>query len=358
MIVACEAGMCRNDPAYARLVVQSLRGLPDVWMKVQMLRPETIASRTATRYDRTDTRNLTQRELFEGALSYGAWAEIKSYADEHGVKFVPSVFDHEAVEAAAAMGCDTLKIASGDLTYHALIAHAADVAQHVVLSTGAATEAEVEQAVETAWGAHPRWVTLLACHLAYPTSTTSAHLARVHALRDLHGWTCDVGYSDHTPGVDTFPLLAAMGASMVEKHYTIARGDTGDDTFAMTPGQLMRGLDDMQRTLAVMGEATLEPTPEEADARHGARRSAHARMDLSAGWRLEPEWVDFLRPATGLQPHQMDGWWGKTLTRPVAAGEPIMPWHFEDDDGPRQPVGGPDAGGGVVELSGSARRSV
>jgi sialic acid synthase SpsE len=319
-----ECGSCDGDLSYAKDLVDTLAEFPGVAMKVQFYTAETLASHTSPRYDHTDSRPLTQRQLFKKVLTWDEWALVAEYAKSKSVEFFPSVFSPQAVDKAVEMGLATLKIASGDITHRGLIEYAAyavgtrvllgnpvptgnPATNSLVISTGAANEVEVRSAI--AWilsvMRYPNNnLTVLACHLAYPSN--EAQLRRVEALYDLvSGWetegtTINVGYSDHTHGITTVPLLTTLGVSMWEKHFTIRPKTGGDHNFAIDPSYLANAIHVHQQAERLLGSGTLTPTPSEFAARIGARRSLAAAVDIDRGNLLTHENTTWLRPATGI----------------------------------------------------------
>ena len=325
--IVAEVGPCEGDVEYARRVIQRLAGT-GISMKVQWYDADTLAHPTAKRYDHTDDRDLTQHELFQQQLSWAHWAMIRREAQAAGVEFFPTVFSDEAIEKAAGMGLDRVKIASGDITYHQLIAHAAETMDRLVISTGGATEAEIDMAVGAAKAANPKIeLTMLACHLEYPTDLFDANLARVSALKNKgmkDGY--EVGYSDHTAGIQTSAVLPLLGATMWEKHVTVggpAVNPVGDHTFAVVPEDFAVARKAISGIFAMLGSPRLEPTEGEAAARVGARRGTYATRDIKKGEVLERADVEFLRPAEGMSPAQFKQWEGAKAMVDIPAGVPI-----------------------------------
>ena len=285
--------------------------------KTQLLKPDTIAAPGAPLYwdDRFGTKN--QREAFRlaGLVDYGAWSAVKEACDDIGIVFFATPFDLEAVEVLHGMGVQHYKVASGDLTYRDLIRACYATGGEVILSTGAAYEQEIVRALEWAPDA-----TLLACTLSYPTPYHAAHLARITALQKL---TPSVGYSDHTSWKYTALAAAALGAEMLEVHYTHDRtaDDVPDHAMALDPAGLSEYCTAAWAGHILRGHGTLAPCQEELRARDGARRSAHAAFSFPAGHVLTPEDYLWVRPNGPVQPWQDLA--GKTLMESVTAGHQI-----------------------------------
>jgi sialic acid synthase SpsE len=287
--------------------------------KTQLLQPELIASADAPKYWDDTLGTRTQREAFTkaGLVDYGAWAEVKAACDDIGIVFFATPFDLTAVEALHAMGVQHYKVASGDLTYRDLIRACRDTGGEVILSTGAAYKQEIDRALTWAPDA-----TLLACTLSYPTPYHAAHLARIERLRKEYPPN-RVGYSDHTSWPRTALAAAALGADLLEVHYTHDNdaADVPDHAIAVDPQRLAEYCAYADMGAMLRGSSDLIPCDEELRARRGARRSAHATRDLIPGQRLTPDDYVWVRPAGPVAPwHDVDG---KTVIEAVAAGKQI-----------------------------------
>lgn len=315
MEIWCEAGTCEGELAYALQAADAVAKSGGDALKVQWFRPDTLVTKDAVRYDRTPgATHTTQQEMLGKVLRYDQWGPVIDRCRERGIKFIPSVFDMEAIEAAVKFDLPMLKIASGDITYRGLIEAAAGVSESIVISTGAATMGEVEQAVGWVRGISSYVpIILLACHLSYPTALYEARLGRVKALQDRFSTDIamrlmEVGYSDHTPGTDTFVPLALLGATVVEKHFSVLPyGEgIGDHTFAIRMEDVLEASRKVGGLWQMVDLVELAPTPQEQAARKGARRSLHALVDLKPGDRLTKEVVGVLRPAGGIEPALYD----------------------------------------------------
>ena len=291
-----EAGPCENSTKKAIKYVRAAKEAGASALKVQWYRPETIASPTALRYDHTSGPGETQRETFANSIyPYERWEPVIEEARLLDLEFIPAVFDLEAVEVAKTYGLKTIKIASGDITYHELIEAAALSQPRLAISTGGSFLPEIKSAVAIAEAAHQ--VVLLACHLEYPTPLEQANIGRIWALQQEFHWPWVIsGFSDHTPGISTIPLAVAAGVSVIEKHFTLEANHGYDSDFALTPNDLRNAILSIQRTVAMMGDASLEPTQGEAAARLGARRSLVLTKSLKAGSALNADDLSALRP--------------------------------------------------------------
>lgn len=270
--------------------------------KWQMFDPARLCGPTAVRYwDRRLGGSESQEATFRqnGDLKPEEWWELAAFCATEGLEFVCTPFDLEAVDFLEELGVTTYKIASADITYERLLARVAATRKAVILSTGASRIDEIISAVDFLDRSQ---LTLLACTLDYPTAQRDAQLSRMEALRKRFPWA-QVGYSDHTTGVETGLAAAAMGADLLEKHCTVALHyapwNAPDDQMALRPDQMRRYAELAQVGADLRGQGWLEPTPAEEAARAQARRSAHTTQLLTVGHRIEPEDVIWKRPAAG-----------------------------------------------------------
>ena len=318
--VVAESGQCaQGDVALAIRMARWAHEAGAWGFKTQLLKPETIAAADAPKYWRDDYPTTNQREAFTlaGLVDYGAWREVKDACDDIGIVFFATPFDLDAVEALHSIGVRHFKVASGDLPYKALIETCHATGGQVILSTGAATKHEIVRAL--CWAPH---ATLLACTLSYPTPIAAAHLARIGSLQDSLPGT-PVGYSDHTSHNGTALAAAALGATMLEVHYTHDKtaGDVPDHAMALDPEGLADYVAHAQVGALLRGSPDLGPVPLEEAARHGARRSAHATRKLVAGEVLTAADVAFLRPDGPVQPwHEVVG---RSVVEDTEAGAQI-----------------------------------
>lgn len=234
---------------------------------------------------------------------------------------VPSNVDE--VVALADLGCDALKIASGDLTWRTLVAAAARCSQTVVLSTGMADEAEVVEAVQVVEAVAPAAaIVLLHSVSAYPVPSGSENLAAIRTLAGRVGWP--VGLADHAEAPWAVPMAVALGAAVYERHLRVPRDPSEvDDLVASDPDEWSDAVTQARRARAALGTGEKRCLDPERMQRHRQRRSLTAARDLEAGVRIRLEDLAVARPATGVSPADVDRIVGQTLTQSRLMGEPI-----------------------------------
>lgn len=291
-------------------------------VKFQTFRPESLvaAGAAAAPYQR-DRGASTQREMLARlALPRTAWAELASHAADRGLVFLSTPFDVESLETLLEIGVQALKVPSGELDNLELIARTASCGLPVILSTGMGTLDEVAAALEAASVAPG--VALLHCVTAYPAPVESSNLRAIPAMAER--FRVPLGWSDHTEGYVTAVAAVALGASILEKHFTMDRSRPGPDHAASAdPDQLASYVAAVRSAEASLGDGIKRPAASELENVEFARRSYHATRDLHPGEVLGKDDVRLLRPATGLPPGTAVV--GRVVAREVPAGQALRP---------------------------------
>jgi N,N'-diacetyllegionaminate synthase len=244
----------------------------------------------------------------------------------HGIGFMSTGFDTGSIDLLIELGVSLLKVPSGEITNLPLLRHVAKAGMSVLMSTGMATLDEVRAALDALELAGLRRgdVTLLHCNTSYPTPMCDANLLAIQTLGDVFGM--DVGYSDHTLGIEAPIAAVALGARVIEKHFTLDRSRPGPDHSAsLEPGELAAMVRAIRNIESALGDGVKQPMPSELENRDVARRSIVARHAIRAGERLDSTNLDTKRPGTGISPMLWDTIVGRTATRDYAADELIEP---------------------------------
>ena len=252
------------------------------------------------------------------------WKELKAHADSEGILFFASPLDPWAFALLEEMDVELYKVASLDLTNLPFLKAMGAVKKPMIISTGMAALSEVARAVETVRGVGNRKIILLQCLSLYPAPAGGINLRAMETLRGSFG--CPVGLSDHTDGTSVALGAAALGAAVIEKHFTCGRDLPGPDhPFSLEPkefSQLVKGVREVEVALGdgLKGGAV----GREKSVVNPARRALYALRDLLPGERLKPEDIVFKRPQRdGIPPELYDFVLGLTLKRGVPAGSPI-----------------------------------
>ncbi len=263
----------------------------------------------------------TLHALYEKAYMPWDWQpRLKAIADELGMDCFSSPFDASAVDFLMAMGVPAFKIASFELVDLPLIRKVAATGRPMIMSTGMATDAEIDEAVQTARAAGASDIALLKCTSAYPAPPESINL---HAIPTMaQRWRVPIGLSDHTQGVAVAAAAVALGACIVEKHVTSSHADaTPDEAFSLDLDEFAA----MVRAIRMVERASgarIGPTEEEAESRR-FRRSLFVVEDVRAGEPLTERNVRSIRPAAGLHTRELENVLGRRAAVAIPRGTPL-----------------------------------
>jgi pseudaminic acid synthase len=260
-------------------------------------------------------------ELYQRAHTPWEWHEpIFRRARDRGMIVFSSPFDSTAIEFLETLDAPCYKIASFENIDLELIRKAASTGKPLIVSTGMASIAELDEAVREARAAGCRDLVLLKCTSTYPAPPVDTNLATIPHLRALFG--CEVGLSDHTFGIGAAVASVALGASVIEKHFTLARADGGvDSAFSMEPQEFAALVDETGRAWQALGEVRYGPTETEKKSLI-FRRSLYVTEDLQPGEALTERNLRAIRPGLGLPPKYRPLLLGKRVRRSVPRGAP------------------------------------
>lgn len=259
-----------------------------------------------------------------------AWQVIMRACEDEGTMFLSTPYGAHDVALLDRLGAQAFKIASGQIVEPTFLARVARTGKPILLSTGMATLAEVDEALRVIRAGRqgvPRIgtealadVTLLQCTTDYPSRLQDANLSVIPLMATAFG--LPVGYSDHTEGDVACVVAAALGARIFEKHFTLDRTLPGpDQSSSADPAQYAAHVRAVEQALAALGHGTKEPCEREAANLPNMRRGCVAARDLAAGEMLTEDDVAFRRPLRGVPAARVDMLLGRTLRAPVAAGE-------------------------------------
>lgn len=260
--------------------------------------------------------------LYQKAATPYEWHKVLfDKAKSLGMMAFSSPFDEDAVDFLDSLGVPCYKIASFELTDLPLIKKAASKGKPMIMSTGMASLAEIEQAVETAKQAGCQDIILLKCTSTYPAQPVNTNLNTIPHLRDAFG--CQVGLSDHTAGVGVSVAAVALGATIIEKHFVLDRSAGGADaSFSLEPAELELLVEETTRAWQAMGQVCYGGSAAEEKSKQ-YRRSIYVCQDLKAGDVLDSSNVRIVRPAFGLAPKHWTDVLGKVAKQDVPKGTPL-----------------------------------
>lgn len=293
-------------------------------LKIQTYTPDTM------------TLDLNEREFYIGdpkslwagtslyklyGEAYTPWEWHKPIFDrarELGIIAFSTPFDETAVDFLEELDVPCYKIASFENTDIPLIRKVAATGKPLVISTGMATAAELDETVRAAREAGCKDLILLKCTSTYPATAANTNILTIPHLRELFG--CEVGLSDHTMGLGVSVASVALGATVIEKHFTLDRADGGvDSTFSMEPAEMAHLVRETERAWQALGQVNYGPTEAEKKSTQ-FRRSLYVVQDLKAGAVLTRENVRAIRPGLGLPPKYLEQVLGKTVKQDIKRG--------------------------------------
>lgn len=262
-------------------------------------------------------------DLFKKGYTPWEWHKpIMERAIKRGMACFSTPFDESAVEFLETLDVPAYKIASYEITHLPLIREVSKTGKPLLISTGMATVEEIDETLATARnnGAHD--IILLKCTSAYPARASDANVLTIPDMRERFG--CQVGLSDHTPGIGVALAAVTLGATVIEKHFTLRRADGGPDAaFSMEPEEFASLVTESDRAWQSLGTPRYGPSPAEK-ASLQERRSLYISSDMKAGEVLSKSNIKCIRPSYGLPPKYYDAVLGKKILRDAKKGTPLQ----------------------------------
>ncbi len=267
-------------------------------------------------------------KLYREAYTPWDWHKpIFNRARELGIVPFSTPFDRTAVDLLESLDVPCYKIASFENTDLPLIRYVASTGKPLIISTGMATVTELDETVRAAREAGCKDLILLKCTSSYPSSAENTNLSTIPHLRELFG--CEVGLSDHTMGVGVSVASVALGASVIEKHFTLKRSDGGvDSLFSMEPDEMAQLVVESKRAWQALGKVSYGPLTTEKGSLQ-FRRSLYVVRELKKGDELTYENLRAIRPGLGLPPKYLEILVGKHVCRDIRRGTPFS-WELLD----------------------------
>lgn len=330
--IVAEIGINHNgDLKLAKKLIRAAKKAGADAVKFQNYRTEDfLSNRRAKITYKSQGEEITesQWDLFKRCEPKEGWLEeLKALCDSLKLIFFSTPTSQRGVEELVRLKAPLLKNGSDYLTHTPLIAFMAKTGIPVVLSTGMATQEEVDSAVEAVRKEKKSPLILLHCTSLYPTPKESTNLRRMVALRDRY--KVPVGFSDHTIGSEAACQAVTLGACLIEKHFTMNHNFPGPDHwFSATPQELAQLVQEVRDAEARLGRGAIAPDPQEKEARKAFQVSLVASRNLSKGERLKEDMVKVSRPGGGLHPKRLRDFLGKKLKKNTKKGEPLRAEFF------------------------------
>jgi N-acetylneuraminate synthase len=261
-------------------------------------------------------------KLYQEAYTPREWHKpIFDRCEQHGMIGFSTPFDATAVEFLESLNVPMYKVASFEITDLPLIRKIARTGKPILMSTGMATEEEMAEALAVVRAEGCADVALLKCTSTYPATPQNTNLLTIADMRKRFG--CQIGLSDHTIGIGVAVAAVGLGATVVEKHFTLARADGGvDSAFSMEPAEMAALVTEAIRAWQALGRISYGPTESEK-ASLQFRRSIYVVADLRAGDVLTEKHLRIVRPSVGLAPRHFEDVLGRRVTKDVSRGTPL-----------------------------------
>lgn len=331
VIIIAEAGVNHNgDREMACRLVDAAAHAGADFVKFQTFRADRLATRTAGQaaYQIEATgKEMSQYEMLRQLeLDEDAHRALSMRCRERGIGFLSTGFDIESVDFLVGIGIDRIKVPSGEITNLPYLQHIGGLGLPVILSTGMATLDEVRAALDVlqSAGTARENITVLHCTTMYPAAMDDVNLRAMVTMRDV--LNVSVGYSDHTVGIEVSVAAAALGASVLEKHFTLDRTLPGPDHSAsLEPDELVAMVSAVRNIERALGDGVKAPRAAEMANMPAARKSIVAARKIHAGERFDAENMAIKRPGGGVSPMKWNEMIGRIASRDFAEDELIEP---------------------------------
>jgi N,N'-diacetyllegionaminate synthase len=329
VFVIAEAGVNHNGSLDLALrLVDAAKASGADAVKFQTFRADQLATRSAHKapyQERTTANSESQFEMLQRLqLDAAAHRRLIHHCRHTGIQFLSSPFDTQSADLLATMDVPLYKVPSGEITNLPFLQHLARKNKPLILSTGMSTLGEVEEAVQVLQIAGAKQLTLLHCVTEYPAPYAEVNLRAMQTLKSAFG--LPVGYSDHTSGIEIAIAAVALGAEVIEKHFTLDRSLPGPDHSAsLEPLELRQMVTAIRHVEAALGTGIKTPAQCELPNISVARKSVVAARTLPTGHQLATGDLEIKRPGNGLAPKFLPTLIGRTLRSSVAKDE-IINW--------------------------------
>lgn len=328
--IIAEAGVNHNgDLDRAKQLVDVAADAGADVVKFQTFFAENIVTRSADRakyqkqnmpvIEETQWQMLKKLELDKKSFSI-----LKDYADSKGIMFLSTPYDEDSIDLLADIGVNAFKVSSAWITNLPFLRYLAIKGLPIIFSRGMSYESEIREAIKTMKQAGNSQLILLHCHFNYPTNMEDANLRVLNTLKDK--FNLPVGFSDHTLGINTALAAAALGAVVIEKHFTLDKNLPGPDHKAsLEPKQLKNMIKGIREVEKALGSDKITVSPNEAPMREVSRTSLVSAIDIKAGDIITEAMLAIKRPGSGIMPKDFDKIIGKTAKTDIKA-DSLITW--------------------------------
>jgi N,N'-diacetyllegionaminate synthase len=330
VIIIAEAGVNHNgDIELAKKLIDVAVTAGVDFVKFQTFKSENLVSKEAKKADyqieNTQNSSESQLEMLKKLeLSHDQHQELINYCKQKNISFFSTAFDLESLAYLSELGLSMVKIPSGEITNLPYLRKAAELFSRVIISTGMSTMNDIEMALNVFLnsGIKKESIYILHCNTEYPTPMCDVNLNAMKTIANT--FQVRVGYSDHTLGIEIPIAAVALGAEVIEKHFTLDRSMKGPDHYAsLEPSDLTQMVKSIRNIELAMGSGLKEPSPSELKNMAIARKSIHAEKDIMEGSIIKEQDLVMLRPGDGISPMDMDKIIGKVSNVNISVGQKI-----------------------------------
>ena len=326
-LIIAEAGVNHNgDIEIAKKLIDAAADAGADYVKFQTFRAAKLASKNASsaEYQIQNTgKNESQLAMLQKLeLSEYAHYELIDYCKQKGIKFFSTAFDLESVDFLSKLGSDLYKIPSGEITNLPYLEKVGQLASEIILSTGMSTIQDIANALAVLKSNSQAKITVLHCNTEYPTPFCDVNLLAMNHIKSE--FDVPVGYSDHTLGIEVPLAAVALGATIIEKHFTLDKNLPGPDHAAsLEPAELKAMVNGIRNLEKALGNDVKTPSPSELKNIAVARKSIHLKVDKRIGEQINEDDLEMLRPGDGISPMALRTITGKTLLYNLPAGHKL-----------------------------------
>lgn len=327
--IIAEAGVNHNGSlVIAKQLIDAAKNTGADAIKFQTFNADRLVAKTAEKAayqkKRSDKNKYQYSMLKKLELSKNDHQVLIRYCGKKRIKFISSAFDEGSADLLAELGGDLFKIPSGEITNTPYLKHIARKNKPLIVSTGMSTLGEVEKAIETIYSTGNKDVTLLHCVTEYPAPYEEINLRAMITLRDA--FHAPVGYSDHTTGIEIAVAAVAMGAVVIEKHFTLDKKMDGPDHKAsLQPDEFKEMVRSIRNIEIALGDGRKVPAPCEMKNMQVTRKSIVSRIEIKQGEALSLENTVIKRPGNGIQPCDLDKILGRTVKMTIQPDQ-VITW--------------------------------
>lgn len=318
--IIAEAGVNHNgdiDLAKELITKGAEAGVDAV--KFQTFKAETLVTKKAKKaeyqVENTKDSNDSQYEMIKKLeLDYKVHEELKAFAESKGVEFLSSAFDLDSIDLLEKLGMRFFKVPSGEITNYPYLKNIAKKGKPVILSTGMSNLGDIERALEVLKNNGAKSVSVLHCNTEYPTPIEDVNLSAMNTIQSA--FNVEVGYSDHTLGIEVPIAAVALGARIIEKHFTLDKSMEGPDHVAsLEPDELKTMVTSIRNIEKSLGDGLKLPTSSEKKNMPIARKSIVAKTNIKEGDYFTEDNLTVKRPGEGINPMEWNNIIGKKATK-------------------------------------------